>query len=465
FSSRRIPDKACAPAQLFDESTGFDSGSPDFHPLFFPPPDKPMVSAPDQSASSLRQEKSGSGASCGGTSPCHGAVSRSLLAVAVDLSGENAVAYVHDVSSGKFHHAGSFQGPVATLGLNSAQVDPESVPDPQITRKLREETTRLFNSIINWLYESHSIMPERVRGLLVTGCSLSDYTLRFRGKSLPGQWEQITCGEITEARTSDYPGLEVLLWPGPAHLLAGASRDAAFILAALPAPSPEPALFIHLGSSGSVTAHSQGLYYNHRFSFGSLLERHIPDISRGFFNFLIHDAKVEARGKTRFKTFNGSAPLGLLGSALVGAAAGMKRHGIIDDKGFTQGKGAHVVENRFVVVPKQKTAGYSPITVDWEDVNELTIGARACSQAISDVLEAIHLPQEQVEKVFVSGPFGVVVDPEDLIEIGFIPDSWKGKIKFIKNAAGLGARMALFSSQARQRAEVIASSMTPMTRA
>ncbi|MDH5508776.1 MAG: ASKHA domain-containing protein [Nitrospinota bacterium] len=465
FSSRRIPDKACAPAQLFDESTCADSHSSDFDPVFPPMREKARISAADHGSRLLHQDNLGAGAPCGGNLPCHGAMSRSSFAVAVDMSGENAVAYVHDIGSAEFRHAGSFLGPVAAVGLNSAEIDTRRALDPPISRKLREESTRLFNSIVNWLYESHSIMPERVRGLLVTGCPMADDTLRPPGESLPGEWAQITCGGIAEARMSDYPGLKVLMWPKPPHRFGGASRDAAFILATMPSPAAEPALFIHLGSSGSITAHYQGRYYTHRFPFGNLLERPIPGVSRGFFNFLIHEAQVDGRGVTSFKTFNGSAPLGLLGTAMVGAAAGMKRHGIIDDKGFVQGKWAPVVENRFVVVPKQKTAGYSPITIGWEDIDKLMIGTGACSRAVSDVLDAVHLSPEQVERVFVSGPFGVVADPADLIELGFIPDSWKGKIQFVKNAAGLGARKALFSSRARKRAVVIASSMAPLSQA
>jgi uroporphyrinogen decarboxylase len=449
FSSRRLPDKATAPPLLLDESAIVSAGA-GLSPIFAPDPG----------------EEAGDEAAVAGGPGCaqargNGALPRPTYGLALDLSGENAIACVHDLASGELIHAGVFQGPVASMGLSA----PASA-GPEVIARLQEEIARLFNSIIGWLYECNSIMPERVRGVVAACCSAAGAALRENAAAQEGGWAEITCGRIAGSRLSDYPGLMVALMPEPPGPGAGASRDAAFIMSALEKYPVRQALFIHIGSSGSVTAVKDGGRPRHLpFAGGGILERPFPRRPLRLFGGLIHKASIGPDGETSFSTFGGAAPMGILGSAFIGLAAGMLRQGIIGPSGdFLPGPRPHLVGGKYVLVPKQKTAGYSPITVSHEDLEKIMRMGSACRAACAAAMGAAGLATGDVERVFVSGPFGAAADPADLAALGFFPEPLGGRAIFTLNAAGMGARMALLSRSAREKASAIAASMIPAAR-
>ena len=463
FSSRRLPDRVCAPVQLLAPYDGFDPDSDDFAPPFSPLQEKDPIPFPTQDRRPVAPLHPERGNFCQSPPTLQTRERRPWFAVAVDLSGENVAACVHDITSGRLFHAGVFQGPLAALGLSAMDGPSPVLSDRRLVRSLQEETTRLFNSIINWIYEAHSVMPERVRGILATGHSVTDTVLRQRIEADPRHWASLPCGKIAESRLADYPGMEILLPPGPATPQSGASRDVLFILAAMKPAQARKAIYIHLGSSGSVTACHNGEYYHHPFRGGDLLERSIPKAPRGFFNSLIHRVGLDTQGQVSFDTFNEGAPLGLLGSALLGLAADLLRHGCIDEHGaFTRANLPHVATERYIVAPKHKTAGYNPISIHSDDLKEIMAIRSSCASAVAQALDTVGMAPEEVERVYVSGPFGVSADMGDLDLLGFFPSSMAGRALFIRNAAGLGARMALLSASARHRADSIAQSLSPL---
>jgi uncharacterized 2Fe-2S/4Fe-4S cluster protein (DUF4445 family) len=61
-----------------------------------------------------------------------------------------------------------------------------------------------------------------------------------------------------------------------------------------------------------------------------------------------------------------------------------------------------------------------------------------------------------VEKVYLAGAFGTALDPGAAIEVGMLPDLPRERFESVGNAAGLGACLALVSSEERRRAAAIA---------
>jgi len=454
-SSRRLPGKTSAPDILIETHNGVHEGlSPIFNPATGEVEENmdpfPLAPATQESA-----QGPATGATAGCSVGCgRGAARQAWYGVAVDISGENAAAYVHDLLTGELVHAGSFANPATLAGAGNAM-------EPRHKLKLQEEITRLFNSIISWLYECNSIMPERVRGTVATSCGIADDLLRSSLDSNPRQWAQITCGQIAGTRISDYPGLRISLMPFSAAQGIHSSQIA-FIIAALRHTPAGSALFVNIGAEGCVSLMSGGQFSHVPFSTSSLLERTIPRTAMRFMSALIHKAQMDETGHLDLKTIGGGAPLGMLGSALAPVAVGMLHHGIINPQGgFLPGAGARVANGRFVLAPRQKTAGYNPISVSSEDLAELFNARDACLRAITTALGSTGGGAAAPERIFVTGPLGVLLEPEDLVDLGFLPAPMRGKITFIKNGAGLGARMALLSRQARDHAEAIAQSCAP----
>lgn len=62
----------------------------------------------------------------------------------------------------------------------------------------------------------------------------------------------------------------------------------------------------------------------------------------------------------------------------------------------------------------------------------------------------------RLERIFLAGTFGNYLDADDLVDLGMLSADERQIIEPIGNAAGDGARMALFNMEKRQRAVEIA---------
>ncbi len=70
------------------------------------------------------------------------------------------------------------------------------------------------------------------------------------------------------------------------------------------------------------------------------------------------------------------------------------------------------------------------------------------------------LDYAKLEKVFISGGFGVSLDIESAVHIGLLPDIDRRKFIFMGNSSLMGAKEALFSSKALDEMEDIARKAT-----
>jgi len=66
------------------------------------------------------------------------------------------------------------------------------------------------------------------------------------------------------------------------------------------------------------------------------------------------------------------------------------------------------------------------------------------------------IPKEQVAELMLAGGFGNYLSITSALRIGLIPPLPAGKIRYVGNAASLGAQLCLVSEAERQRAERIA---------
>jgi uncharacterized 2Fe-2S/4Fe-4S cluster protein (DUF4445 family) len=66
------------------------------------------------------------------------------------------------------------------------------------------------------------------------------------------------------------------------------------------------------------------------------------------------------------------------------------------------------------------------------------------------------VPPERVAELMLAGGFGNYVSIESALRIGLIPPLPRERIRYVGNAASLGAQLCLLSETERARAEVVA---------
>jgi len=169
----------------------------------------------------------------------------------------------------------------------------------------------------------------------------------------------------------------------------------------------------------------------------------------------------------------GEAPaLGICGSGLIDLAAGLLEAGVIDPTGLIRVEARDALpsrlgervamrgEERVVVVLRPGEAGAPrEIVLTQDDVRQMQLAKGAIASGVTMLLHVAGLRPEDLGELMLAGGFGNYVSIPSAIRIGLIPPLPVERVRYVGNAASLGAQMALLSEPERQRAETIARSI------
>jgi uncharacterized 2Fe-2S/4Fe-4S cluster protein (DUF4445 family) len=100
------------------------------------------------------------------------------------------------------------------------------------------------------------------------------------------------------------------------------------------------------------------------------------------------------------------------------------------------------------------------IVITQADINNLLRSKAGVFAAIRVLMEATQTKLADLETVYLAGGFGNFLNVRHAVTIGMLPDVPVEKIRFVGNTSIAGAKMALLSREALQRAEKIAAGMT-----
>jgi uncharacterized 2Fe-2S/4Fe-4S cluster protein (DUF4445 family) len=91
----------------------------------------------------------------------------------------------------------------------------------------------------------------------------------------------------------------------------------------------------------------------------------------------------------------------------------------------------------------------NPIYVKQTDVRAVQLAKAALSAGVSLLTD--YLGCDQIEEILLAGAFGTHLDSQYVADIGIIPGATATNVRSIGNAAGMGAAMALLSSDEKAR--------------
>jgi len=170
------------------------------------------------------------------------------------------------------------------------------------------------------------------------------------------------------------------------------------------------------------------------------------------------DVKYETIGKVK--------PRGICGSGVVDLIYGLVENGIIDIGGkFLSDKGGRRLvkddsQYLFVVAFPEETETGEPLVVAQTDIDNVLRSKAAVYAAIKSLVDYVGIGFDGLQTLYVAGGFGNFLNINHAIGIGLLPDVPIGKIQFIGNSSLMGARMALLSIHALEKAVRIARGMT-----
>ena len=152
----------------------------------------------------------------------------------------------------------------------------------------------------------------------------------------------------------------------------------------------------------------------------------------------------------------GIVPIGICGSGILDVVAQMSVTGIIEPNGkFSKkvdSKRVRVTDNnkREYVLYFSKNSNERDIVVTQKDVRAVQLAKSALYAGAKTLMK--FYGTDTIDEIVLAGAFGSYIDKENALKLGLYPDCHLDNVKVVGNAAGLGARLALFNIDKRNEA-------------
>jgi uncharacterized 2Fe-2S/4Fe-4S cluster protein (DUF4445 family) len=179
--------------------------------------------------------------------------------------------------------------------------------------------------------------------------------------------------------------------------------------------------------------------------------------------------RVVVDDDVRVHTIGEAAPQGICGSGLIDLVAGLLDAGVIDSTGLIRVEAREELpptlrervilrgEERQVVVLQEGEAGARrEIVLGQDDVRQVQLAKGAIASGIAMLQHIAGVPADRVTELMLAGGFGNYVSIESAQRIGLIPALPRGRVRYVGNAASLGAQLCLLSERHRAEAERVA---------
>ena len=396
--------------------------------------------------------------------------------LAIDIGTTSVVTTLMELASGEQMASVSSLNPQAVFGGDLMSRIAFAQADPGNLRKLQTRIIGLLNQHVEQVTRDSGVLAKWIYKVVVVGNTCMHHLLLGIDPSYVGlaPYAPVLRHAVTvsarELFLKVHPEARVCLLP----LVAGfVGADAvAVALATRIADTPEIRIAVDIGTNGEVLLGSREHLWACSAPAGPALEgaqiRHGMRAATGAI-----DRVSIVDGDLRLHTIGEAAAQGLCGSGIVDAIAALLDAGIIDWTGLIDVDGrerlpaplrARVLmrgEERLVVLARPGEAGAErEITLTQEDVRQVQLCKGAIASGVAMLQHVAGVRPDDVSELMLAGGFGNYLSVRSALRIGLIPPSVpEERIRYVGNAAALGAQLALVSEPERRRAEAIAASI------
>ena len=174
-------------------------------------------------------------------------------------------------------------------------------------------------------------------------------------------------------------------------------------------------------------------------------------------------------GEIRTYTIGEKLPVGICGSGILDAVAGLLTLGLVNNAGNILAESLNPSEQdkvypiisrdrtrAMILVPSEKTGHGRDILITRKDVNEIQLSKGAIRTGIEVLLAQAGISPDSIDHFIVAGAFGTYLDIQSAVRIGMFPSLPADRFQQVGNAAGAGARQMLVSIERRRKAVELA---------
>ena len=401
-----------------------------------------------------------------------GDTSDAAYGVAVDLGTTTVVATLFDLVAGEERAISSLMNPQVGFGDDVISRISRVRENHGMLAQIQQAVLKAVNALIQELGEQAGVAARHIYEIVVAGNSTMQQIFCGLDPSALGEvpFAQVFDGPLNiPAATLGIvanPGAEIFVFPQIGGFVGG--DTVAGVLAARMDKAEGASLLIDIGTNGEIVLAYEGRLLATSTAAGPAFEG--ARIKQGMRAMAGAIEKVVIQDDVVVNVIGNSTPVGLCGTALIDTVAELLRRGIIDETGrilpadeipgeIAASLRTRLVsdngEARFLLVSTEDSVSKQPIYLWQKDVREVQLATGAIRAGINILLRRAGLTPANLRQVLLAGAFGNFIRRNNARRIGLLPQIPCDRIRFIGNAASLGAKLALLSIHERERAREI----------
>ncbi|HEV8614843.1 MAG TPA: ASKHA domain-containing protein [Methylomirabilota bacterium] len=391
--------------------------------------------------------------------------------LAIDVGTTTVVTTLIELESGERLGSVSSLNPQSVFGGDLMSRIAFAQFDPGNLRKLHTRIVGLLNRHVEEVCRTSGVLPRWIYKAVIVGNTCMHHILLGIDPSHVGlaPYAPVLRHAVTLPARALFlkiaPEARVCLLP----LVAGfVGADAvAVALATRIHESPELRIAVDIGTNGEVLLGSRERLWACSAPAGPALEG--AQIRHGMRGAVGAIDRATVADDVVVHTIGETDALGICGSGLIDLIAGLLDVGVVDWTGLIQVESRdrlpprlrdRVVmrgEDRLVVVLRPGEAGARhEIVLGQDDIRQVQLAKGAIASGIAMLQHVAGVPDDKIEELMLAGGFGNYLSIASAVRIGLIPALPPQRIRYVGNAAALGAQLCLLSEPERLRAEEVA---------
>ena len=389
------------------------------------------------------------------------------LGLAIDLGTTKIAGYLVDLTDGQTLATEGIMNPQIGLGEDIITRIAAAMESPHKGAQLQNLVVEVFNELAaNMCASIESNTEEIVEAVVVGNTAMHHLLLGLPVKQLAVSPFVPAVSQALDVKAHDLglhiaPGAYIHLLPNIAGFIGGDHVSA--LLATEARQAKGVVVVLDIGTNTEVSLVNNGKITAVSCASGPAFEGgHIKDGMRAA-SGAIERLRIE-NGVIQYQTINKAPPVGICGSGIVDALAQLYQHGVIIQSGRMTDNHPAVrtrqEKREFVLVSAEERSGHPAIVITQQDVRELQTAKAAIRTGIQVLLETNGRSDEEIDRVIIAGAFGSYIDVTSAMTLGMLPSLPLNRFRQVGNAAGMGAKLALLSTDQRNQAQAIASKVS-----
>jgi uncharacterized 2Fe-2S/4Fe-4S cluster protein (DUF4445 family) len=387
--------------------------------------------------------------------------------MAFDIGTTSIVGFLVDLSTGEQLGSAGSLNPQAVYGGDLMSRIAFAQFDPAALKKLQARVLAAVNGFVKETCEKARVSPSHVYKVVIVGNTCMHHIFLGIDPTYVGlapYAPSVRAPIVVPARELGIrvnPNAPVCFLPIVAGFVGADTM--AVVLATRIDESAQVRVAVDIGTNGEVVMGSRRKLMACSAPAGPALEG--AQIRHGMRGAVGAIEKVEITDDVRCGVIGGVPPIGICGSGLIDAVAKMLDAAVLDASGLLRTEERDALppalrdrlierdgERQFVLAWAAESGHGADITISQQDIRQLQLAKGAIYSGILMLKRVMGVADEEIKELMLAGGFGNYLNIESAIRIHLLPELPIDRVRYVGNAAALGAQMALLSEPERARA-------------